>query len=411
MYLSGGSCILDCMNSGEVWRLGHRPGLDGLRGVAVLMVLALHVGVPGAHLGGQVGVTAFFVLSGFLITSLLLEEWDTLAGIRLSAFYARRALRLAPALIVCVVAVTAFATYVRLPIGPGGAPAALLYYMDFVMADQPPYLPTLLGHTWSLAIEEQFYLVWPVVLIGLLRFIPRRPLVPVLASLTVLAGGWALWVAAHESLTRATYAPDTRAVSLLAGCSLAAACTAGMVSRLPAPVGPAALVSLLALVWVPIHAGPGQMVAVLAATLSAVVVLWSIAVDTGPSPLTISGLRALGDRSYGWYLWHVPLVGFVGAAAPGQPWWVRAAIVVMLTAAIAETSWRWIERPILSRGRRRLSELLDEELSHVRRERRGGLVRPGRLVGEHLDVVARCEIQDRAGSVDRAGRTLPAPGR
>jgi peptidoglycan/LPS O-acetylase OafA/YrhL len=375
MYLSGGSCILDGMNSGEVWQLGHRPGLDGLRGVAVLLVVALHVGVPGARLGGQVGVTTFFVLSGFLITSLLLEEWDTRAGIKLAAFYARRALRLAPALIVCVTAVTAFAAFVRLPIGPGGAPAALLYYMDFVMADQPPYLPTLLGHTWSLAIEEQFYLVWPVVLIGLLRLIPRRSLAPALALLTVVAGGWALWVSTHESLTRATYAPDTRAVSLLAGCALAAGCTAGVLPRLPRPAGAVALTALLALVWVPIHDGAGQMVAVLAATLSTIVVLWSIAADVGPASLTVPAMRALGDRSYGWYLWHVPLVGFVGAAAPGQPWWVRAIVVMMLTAAIAEVSWRQIERPILQAGRRRLREPLDEELGHVRRERRRSLAR------------------------------------
>jgi len=164
------------------WRLGHRPGLDGLRGVAVALVIAAHActGVFPSHRplaegvlrgGGIVGVQLFFVLSGFLITRLLLEELDASGSIRLGAFYGRRVRRLLPALVALCVIYVAVAWIAGRPNSPaaGSAITALLYVENFarwVPIDQDGWL----GHTWSLAVEEQFYLAWPALLAVGVRF-------------------------------------------------------------------------------------------------------------------------------------------------------------------------------------------------------------------------------------------------
>ncbi|HEV7535564.1 MAG TPA: acyltransferase, partial [Acidimicrobiia bacterium] len=157
-------------------RFGHVRPLDGLRAVAVLLVLGYHAGVPG-FVGGRAGVDMFFVLSGFLITSLLLDEHRLTGGIRLGAFYARRALRLYPALLVAVTGALTLA-FLKMPVFHAsaaslrdtlhGIPFTLFYTMNVARATGWTN-GGLLGHAWSLAIEEQFYLVWPVAVILLFR--------------------------------------------------------------------------------------------------------------------------------------------------------------------------------------------------------------------------------------------------
>ena len=222
--------------------LAHWGGLDGLRGIAVAAVLLYHGGVTWAK-GGFLGVEVFFVLSGFLITSLLLAEWGRSAAISLGAFWARRARRLLPALF-CLVAViglyyAAAGSSKAIPGLKGDGLSALIYYSNWhQIAAGSSYFATTgpvspLEHTWSLAIEEQFYLVWPILLGGVLWLASRgvarpggrRPLVVLLgvtvAGVVASAIDTALLFDGGRNLDRVYYGTDTRAASLLIGASLA----------------------------------------------------------------------------------------------------------------------------------------------------------------------------------------------
>ena len=168
----------------------YQPALDGLRALSVLAVFAYHA-APRVFPGGLIGVDVFFVLSGFLITTLLLEERAATGTISFGLFYQRRALRLFPALVLCVLLVGAFLRVIGLPLQsyPGHAAAALTYTMDFVVAADPQTGGGRLSHTWSLAVEEQFYILWPPVLLLLLR--ARSLRVPLIVT-AVTAGLFAV---------------------------------------------------------------------------------------------------------------------------------------------------------------------------------------------------------------------------
>lgn len=156
--------------------IGHLPALDGMRAVAVLTVMGFHATIPGFH-GGRAGVDVFFVISGFLITSLLLGEEARRQRINIGDFYMRRLLRLYPALVTAIVVALVLA-YLKIPIFDAstrtfretfiGVPFTLLYSLNVARAADWSS-GGFLGHTWSLAIEEQFYLVWPVVVVLVLR--------------------------------------------------------------------------------------------------------------------------------------------------------------------------------------------------------------------------------------------------
>lgn len=139
---------------------GHNPALDGLRGVAILMVMLFHFGMPGAT-AGFLGVTVFFTLSGFLITGLLANEWDRTNNVSLRRFYTRRALRLLPALCFLLIVWSPFRSPIEIA-------AAASYFTNWIISynlvsslEFGPF-----GHLWSLAVEEQFYLIWPIVLLA-----------------------------------------------------------------------------------------------------------------------------------------------------------------------------------------------------------------------------------------------------
>jgi peptidoglycan/LPS O-acetylase OafA/YrhL len=234
---------------------GYVPALDGIRAVAVLGVMLYHGGAP-LSAGGFLGVNMFFVLSGFLITSLLLGEWTRRLTIRLGQFWVRRARRLLPALLLLLVAVAAYAHFVATP----GEFASLrldslatLFYVanwHFIVGGSNYFTqaaqPSPLSHMWSLSIEEQFYIVWPPVVLGLLhlgrRLRPSRQLWPVLAA----AVGGALASAAvmrwaylhHASVTRLYEGTDTRSQDILVGAALAIGLTMWARHRraLPQPV-------------------------------------------------------------------------------------------------------------------------------------------------------------------------------
>ncbi|MGI8547896.1 MAG: acyltransferase family protein, partial [Gemmatimonadaceae bacterium] len=194
--------------------LGYRPELDGLRAVAVLGVMVFHSGV--ALTGGFLGVDMFFVLSGFLITALLMEEWQTGGSISLRAFYARRAIRLLPALL----GVLAVLWLAVLFLGDRfkTSPAIMLsttgytlgYMANWVMALHLDEWPTPLGHFWSLAVEEQFYLIWPVLLVTALTLRAPRWLPIAALSVAILAiGAWRAWLwRSGAGFDRVFYATD-----------------------------------------------------------------------------------------------------------------------------------------------------------------------------------------------------------
>ena len=286
-------------------RLPHVPALDGLRGVAVVGVLAFHLG----HLrGGYLGVDLFFVLSGFLITSLLLVEREGTGRIDLGAFWARRARRLLPALFLLLAAVAAYAATNPVDVVMSGlradALATLAYIANWhaIVADKGYWdlfaSPSLLEHTWSLAIEEQLYVVWPLVVFGALRFGRRA----VLGTALVLAAASALAMVvlhgAGDDTSRVYFGTDTRAAAVLVGAALAA--WRGSRFR-GAPAVGAVAAALLGVAWCTVPGTAGWLYegGFLVCSIAGAVVLAG-ALQPGPLATVLSArpLRHLGVISY-----------------------------------------------------------------------------------------------------------------
>jgi peptidoglycan/LPS O-acetylase OafA/YrhL len=343
-------------------RLGYRPALDGIRAIAILMVLLVHTGaflVPGAHArllpAGSLGVDVFFVLSGFLITTLLLERRGEPRP--LAAFYLRRALRLLPAVLVllagdCVIA-----------LAEGEPPRTIANTVGAVLTYTTNWAP-LAGvtierhvlHLWSLAIEEQFYALWPLVLLGVLAL--GRTRVQLLRLTVALAVASALWRASlwqsGESWLRIYLRPDARADSLLAGAALALLPwqrLAAVPERRRTLAGVAALAGLLAAAQLLmassalLYLGGYTLIALLAVTLVSAVLP-----GTGPLAryLGSPGPVAVGRLSYSLYLWHFPLFIVVGEHTAGWPGAVRVVFAWVLTFGVATASHLLVERPALT---------------------------------------------------------------
>lgn len=299
-------------------RLGHRPALDGVRGVAVALVVLAHLEVPGFASGGTVGVTLFFVLSGFLITRLLMDE----GSVDLAAFYRRRIRRLLPAL--GVVLAVAAPTLTAMQVG-----AVAFYGGNWARASGESL--GVLNHTWSLAIEEQFYLMWPLVLACLGR---RARWVALAGIVLAVVARPVMW--SDPADTAAVYfSTFTRIDAILAGSFLAL-----MGWRLRG--GRAALVALLGLCAVSSAAFTYEVGLTLVMVLS--VVLVASVLDrpmlTGPV------LGYLGRRSYGLYLWHGLIIFTVGLGT-----WPQRVGLLALSLAATEASWRLVERRWLGRAR------------------------------------------------------------
>jgi peptidoglycan/LPS O-acetylase OafA/YrhL len=346
--------------------------LDGLRAFAVLAVIAYHFGFVWAP-GGLLGVTVFFVLSGYLITSLLLAEWSRTKSIDLKAFWLRRVKRLVPAivfLLVCITVLCAIFNHDLLTKMRPDTPPALFFYSNwwYIFRDVSYFetlgAPSPLTHFWSLAIEEQFYLVWPVfmaIFFGLgakRKVFTRISLVIALVSVLLMA----FFYNPNADPSRVYYGTDTRAFSLLIGAVLAFAWPSNQLAHahdfnLSRPVrvvfdgvGIAALVGLFAMVgfvdgFSPFMYRGGVL---LASLLTAVV----IAVMVHPTSVlgkaaAVYPLVWIGKRSYGIYLWHYPITllmtpsNFTGETA----WWYYL-IELAVILACAAFSFRFIEDPI-----------------------------------------------------------------
>ena len=356
------------MNSST--RLSYIPGLDGIRAVAVLAVLCYHANYSWA-LGGFLGVETFFVLSGFLITLLLLSEWQATGGINLKDFWLRRAKRLLPAVWLLLLVLPLFAIlFARdaLPRLKEDIPAALFYITNWMyILREVPYFeafgrPPLLQHLWSLAVEEQFYLLWPLVLLFLLRKLKhnRFQLLGAIFLLIAISSSWmAMLYSPSAEPLRVYYGTDTRAAGFLIGALLAIlwapwkASYAASRGKLEV-LGWSGLAALLILYnylneFRPFLYRGGILLTALA---SALVIMGASSPNTSLSKLLESRiLRWLGTRSYSVYLWHWPVFMLSRAAVDIYlPALLVQAAQLVVTFGLAELSYRWIESPIRHRA-------------------------------------------------------------
>jgi peptidoglycan/LPS O-acetylase OafA/YrhL len=372
-------------------RLRYVPGLDGIRAVALLAVMAFHnfTWLPG----GFYSVDTFFVLSGYLITSLLLSEWTERGTVRLGNFWAWRARRLLPAVFLLVAAIgivaalwpSAFGAVDLLPNALAtvfyGANWYFIYHHVgyFTAGATSPLL-----HTWTLAIEEQFYLVWPLVVLAVLRLgrgrgrgagagrqgrhgrpaSPTRRIDALFGLCVAGAAGSALLMSAltpvGATTTRAYYGTDTRAQALLVGAALAVAFTRWDVLRSDRLRAPLAAVACLGAVgtgiaWatIPITSSLAFHGGFLLASLgTAAVIAGVVQAPRGPVALALSWapLRALGRVTYGGYLWYWPVLLLMTAARTHTSGWLLFGERTAVTFGLAAASYHLLEMPI-RRGR------------------------------------------------------------
>ncbi|PZM89508.1 MAG: acyltransferase, partial [Actinobacteria bacterium] len=346
-------------------REGFRYDIEGLRGVAVLLVVLWHAGVPGFS-AGFVGVDVFFVISGFLITRLIATEIATRGRLSLLGFYGRRARRLLPSagLVLCASALLGYLLLppIRWRDTAGDVIASALYVVnwrfaeravDYLAADQAP---SIVQHYWSLAVEEQFYLLWPLLLI-LVAAVARRRGRPhgfvaagfvVVALLVVVSFGWSLLLTATDP-ARAYFDTTVRIWELGVGALLALWPTA--LRMPPAVAAGLGWVGLLALVGAAVVFDtrtpfPGAAALVPTVGTALVIVAGGVAGAPGPERLLRRWpLTALGRISYPLYLWHWPLL-VVCTARYGELSLPAALLVVGASLLLAEVTGRFVERPI-----------------------------------------------------------------
>lgn len=352
--------------------MGYLPGLDGLRAIAVIGVLLYHAGWSALP-GGFLGVDVFFVLSGFLITTLILEEMDRSGRVNFRRFYLGRARRLLPAVALMLLVVGAVVVFWAQDAARqfGTDAIASIFYVNnwwYIVADQSYFeftgRPPLLKHLWSLAVEEQFYLVWPALAFFIVHRSNRRVLRWVALGLALASTAWMAVLATTNGYpefadpSRAYFGTDAHAMGLLIGAALATAWRPGRLPKsLTAPsqrllmtIGGLALLTVLGFFvfvgeftpW--LYQGGFLVLAVVVAVL--------IAMATHPAlPLGAwlgnAPMRYIGQRSYGLYLWHWPVMMLTRSDIDID--WSGPALLALqlaLTFALAELSYRCVEMPI-----------------------------------------------------------------
>lgn len=345
----------------------RRLDIQGLRAIAVLVVVAFHCGLPVP--GGFIGVDVFFVISGFVITGMLHREWQATGRLRFGQFYLRRFQRLTPALALMIATVTVASVFVLSPFGPQQNTAmtgigAMLLIANFVIerttggyfdvsAETNPLL-----NTWSLSVEEQFYLVFPALIAlcwylarrrGLLRFSPFAIVGSIaLVSLTLAVIGSLGFTFRGSEAILGFYSPFTRAWEFAAGALLALALAnrSPKRPRLLAAVGVAGLLLLVVGLWIITSKTPFPGPWTLLPVTAALFLLLAGTDATTPTYRLLSTRPSvkLGDWSYSVYLWHWPLIVFASLIWPGEPTVLVIAAVVSLAPAVA--SYHWVEQPI-----------------------------------------------------------------
>lgn len=356
------------------------PALDGIRAIAVALVLAGHGGVPGVG-GGFIGVDVFFVLSGFLITSLLLDEYRRTERVDLKAFWIRRAKRLLPAMVLMTLAVV-----IARPLFSSDAVTTLredavaaFFWMAnwmFVATDTDYFsqgsAPSPLQHTWSLAVEEQYYVIWPLLVLAAALLVRRRSTGAVravvfgLAVLGLVGSAVAsIWLSGDAAdLNRVYFGTDTRAQALLVGAAAAALLVRDWSSltmsgtlirarwrRWIAWILPVIGVAVLAAAA---HLATGSADEfhhglLIVVALGAILVVAPVALDQDgyvARMLAWYPLVTLGVISYGVYLWHWPIFQILNGERTGLQGWSLLALRCAVTVAVSWVSWWAIEQPV-----------------------------------------------------------------
>ena len=344
----------------------YMPGLDGLRTLALFFVVLYHLNVEWAP-GGLLGVSIFFVLSGYLITDLLTAEWSRSRSIDLKSFWIRRCRRLLPAMLVMMAAVVAWVTLFDrslISVLRGDVVSSLLYINNWYsifhevsyfekFGPQSPF-----GHMWSLAVEEQFYLLWPILLlIGMKQMKKRGPVFLLALALAVLSAlAMLLLYNPDTDPSRVYYGTDTRAFSLLIGAALSIVWPSRNMSAAAGPgtrvtlnlIGAVGLGSIFRMVWKTNEYDPflypyGFLLLSL---------LTAIVIASAAHPASFVGrllgmkpLRWIGVRTYGIYLWHYPVILLSGGANAEPNVW-RALLQTALSVALACLSYKYIEEPV-----------------------------------------------------------------
>jgi peptidoglycan/LPS O-acetylase OafA/YrhL len=374
--------------------LSYIPALDGVRGVAIVVIMGYHGGVFLTS-GGFYSLDTFFALSGFLITSLLITEWQRTTTIRLGAFWTRRARRLLPALLVLLLGVALYAAFL---VPPGtythlraDAVSTLLYFANwhFIAIGSNYFVQTgltsPLTHTWSLAVEEQFYLVWPLIVLGVFKLWKSKSALLVVCVVGAVASATEMALLySPTDVNRLYYGTDTRAQSLLVGSALAVtlsmwadrrrrtgsvgahdlaairlggdpawAARSPLGRRVVLVVGLVGVVSS-ALLWTFVSSDDSFAYrgGFLLAALATSAVLFSVVCSQGSALarcLSISPLRYVGRVSYGMYLWHFPLFIYIDAARTGLTGYRLFALRFAVTVLVASASFFLVERPVRQR--------------------------------------------------------------
>lgn len=366
---------MDTERAGERLSVTYEPNLDGLRAIAVTVVVSFHVSGHDLPVGGWVGVDLFFGLSGFLITRLLLSEAEQYGGVSLRLFWARRWFRLVPALTAAMVVFLAVSfpwqavTYGGDPLSTGAllvwVGGAFVYVTNWLDVFFASWTPMGLGHMWSLAVEEQFYVVWPLVVWWLVRSRSMRASCRLLGKTAVLAilGSWALVILVGLSPSLAASGGDFRIIYF----------------STPTRIGGLLCGAVLAVAWAarpPVRGWSKKpqwrVIGWTSAFLFAVICFWAEDESTAKSPvglpivaivvtalvafamdatgvvrvaLRLRVLSWIGRRSYAIYLWHEMFRAWFHEL----PSTLRMPLVVGATLATAELSYRLVERPGLRR--------------------------------------------------------------
>lgn len=343
------------MNSSTIpqstFHLGYRPALDGIRGFAVLWVIGFHYELRFGR-DGLFGVDMFFALSGFLITVLLMEEWERAGSIQLKYFYIRRILRLYPALVVLLIVFYSEAprTYIV---------STLLYFTNWVKALhlQPDSL--FLDHTWSLSVEEQYYLFWPMILIALLRArLPKKIIVfiPLFLGVASALSRIIVWNSTHDWF-RVYMGTDLHADGLLIGSAFGLMTVYGFLpdfSKFKHIFSLITIITLLLAVWLLIENQLTQsfipVFGDLGVSLGTIVIISRLV--NYPSIIvskifSFPPLVKTGVISYGLYLWHAPVGELMDRVGFAWPPLLLIGVKIFLTFLAAGLSYWLVEKPFL----------------------------------------------------------------
>jgi peptidoglycan/LPS O-acetylase OafA/YrhL len=326
------------------------PAIDGLRGIAILCVILFHYRhalLPG----GFVGVDLFFVISGYVITRSLAAEIDRSGRVSLAGFYARRARRILPALAVLLIVVLLYSALAGrlLPAEvQAGVAAATSTYNWFLASGWPR--TSWFVHVWSLSVEEQFYLLWPLAFAVSAKRGRVGPLTIALATLIAISAAWSTILGLQGApWQRIYFGSDTRAQAILAGCLLAL--VGKSVPQVWLKYWPVPIASFAALALTLDNHDPSLGLWGLAATTLVCAWIVASAAEARDGPLvrllSVAPLQWAGLRSYSLFLWHLPVALALSALDPR--FWLLPAILV--AALFSELSYRWIERPLMHRAR------------------------------------------------------------